>query len=72
MPTKIPVTVTAEFKARIEDFVEATKACISPSAASGVKRTLVCQVAIEEMLDRYEKAPEKMARKLGFAPVRQR
>jgi hypothetical protein len=72
MSDKIPVTVTADFKARVENFVKATKACISPSAASGVSRSLVCQVAIEELLERYEKTPEKMARKLGFAPVRQK
>ena len=68
----IPVTVTAEFKARVGNFVEAIKACISQQASSGVNNSMVCQMAIEEMLDQYEKAPEKMARKLGFSPVRQK
>lgn len=72
MPPKIPVTVTADLKARVESFVEATKACISQPASSGVSSSTVCRVAIENMLDRYEKVPEKMARKLGFSPVRQK
>jgi hypothetical protein len=72
MPPKIPVTVTAEFKARVENFVEAIKACISQPASSGVSSSTVCRIAIEEMLDHYEKAPERMARKLGFSPVRQK
>jgi len=72
MSPKIPVTVTAEFKARVETFVEAIKACISQQASSGVNNSTVCQMAIEEMLDRYEKAPEKAARRLGFSPVRQK
>jgi hypothetical protein len=66
----IPVTVTAEFKARVEDFVEAIRACTSQRISSGVNSSTVCHVAIEEMLERYEKAPEKMALKLGFSPVR--
>lgn len=72
MPPKIPVTVTAEFKARVESFVEAIKTCISPPASSVLNNSTVCRIAIEEMLDRYEKSPEKMARKLGFSPVRQK
>jgi hypothetical protein len=72
MPPKIPVTVTAEFKARVENFVEAITACISQPASSGLNNSMVCRIAIEEMLDRYEKTPEKMARKLGFSPVRQK
>ena len=72
MSPKIPVTVTAEFKLRVENFVEAIKACISQPTSSGVNNTTVCHMAIEEMLDRYEKAPEKVARKLGFSPVRQK
>ena len=66
----IPVTVTAEFKARVESFVEAIRACISQQASSGVNTSTVCHMAIEEMLDRYEKAPERAARRLGFSPVR--
>lgn len=72
MPPKIPVTVTADFKARVESFVEAIKRCISQPASSGVNSSTVCRLAIEEMLDRYEKSPEKMARKLGFSSVRQK
>lgn len=72
MPPKIPVTVTAEFKARVENFVEAIKACISQPASSGLNNSTVCRMAIEEILDRYEKTPEKVARKLGFSPVRQK
>ena len=66
----IPVTVTAEFKARVGDFVEAIRACTSQRVSSGVNSSSVCHFAIEEMLERYEKAPEEMARKLGFSPVR--
>jgi len=72
MPPKIPVTVTAEFKARVENFVEAIKACITQQASSGVNNSSVCQMAIQDMLDQYEKTPEKAARKLGFSPVRQK
>jgi len=72
MSPKIPVTVTAEFKARVESFVEAIKACISQPASSAVTNSTVCRIAIEEMLDRYEKSPDKMARKLGFSPVRRK
>ena len=72
MSPKIPVTVTAEFKTRVEDFVEAIKACISQQASSGVNSSMVCQMAIEEMLDRYERVPAKAARKLGFSQVRRK
>jgi hypothetical protein len=72
MPPKIPVTVTVELKTRVENFVEAIRACISQQASSGVNNSTVCHMAIEEMLKRYEKTPEKAARKLGFSPVRQR
>lgn len=72
MSPKIPVTVSPEFKSRVESFVEAIKACISQPASSGVTSSTVCRTAIEDMLDQYEKAPEKMARKLGFSPVRQK
>lgn len=72
MPPKIPVTVTAELKARVESFVEAAKGCISQPASSVVTNSTVCRIAIEEMLDRYEKSPHKMARKLGMSPVRQK
>ena len=72
MPPKIPVSVTGEFKSRVESFVKAVKECISPPATSALNSSTVCRVAIEEMLERYEKSPEKMARKLGFSPVRQK
>ena len=72
MSPKIPVTVSVELKVRVENFVGAIRACISQPASSVVNSSTVCRIAIEEMLDRYERAPEKMARKLGFSPVRQR
>jgi hypothetical protein len=72
MSPKIPVSVSADFKARVESFVEAIKSCISQPASSGVTSSTVCRVAIEDMLAQYEKSPEKMARKLGFSPVRQK
>jgi len=72
MSSKIPVTVTVEFKVRVESFVKAIKACISQQASSGVNNSTVCHMAIEEMLDRYEKTPGRAARRLGFSPGRQK
>lgn len=72
MPPKIPVSVGTEMKARVEIFVGAVKACINPPASSAVSSSTICRVAIEEMLDRYETSPDKMARKLGFSPNRQK
>jgi hypothetical protein len=72
MPPKIPVSVSAEFKARVEAFVGDVRTCISPPASSAVNNSTVCHVAIEEMLERYESSPDKMACKLGFLPSRRK
>ena len=67
MLAKIPVTVSAELKARVENVVGAVRACTNQTASSAVNSSLICRVAIEELLARYERSPDKMARKLGFS-----
>lgn len=68
MQPKIPVSVSAELKVRVENFVGAVKACINPPASAALNSSTICRIAIEEMVDRYESAPDKMARRLGFSP----
>ena len=71
MPPKIPVSVTAELKARVENFVEAMKACISQPASSGLNSSTVCRMAIEAHNGRIwaESEPGKGSRFLFRLPL---
>ena len=69
---KIPVSVSAELKNRVEQFVGKVRECTTTAASSALNNSTVCRIAIEEMLQRYESRPEGMARKLGFAVSRKK
>ena len=67
MTEKIPVSVSAELKARVESFVGAVKGCTNSPASATLSSSTVCRMGIEELLERYERQPERVARKLGFS-----
>lgn len=67
---KVPVTLTPDLAVRLEAFVGTVARCVSPPAASALNRSAVCRVAIEELLERYEARPDRMARKLGLSARR--
>lgn len=66
MAQKVPVTVDAELDARLAKFVVEVANCVRPSASRALDRSSICRLAIVEMLDRYERTPGKVAKKLGF------
>ncbi len=64
---KIPVTVTEDVKRRVEALVTAIQSEVSPQAKRAVSNSGICAVAIEDMLNRYEKSPMDLASRMGFA-----
>ena len=66
MAQKVPVSVDVELEARLARFVGAVGQCVQPTATRALDRSSICRLAIVEMLDRYERTPNKVARKLGF------
>lgn len=66
MTQKVPVSVDPELEARLAKFVGAVGDCVRPSVSRALDRSSICRLAIVEMLDRYERTPSKIAKKLGF------
>lgn len=66
MAQKVPVSVDVELEARLAKFVGAVGDCVRPAASRALDRSSICRLAIVEMLDRYERTPSKVAKKLGF------
>ena len=66
----VPVSVSPETKVRLEALEGALRACTAPTAKSAINRSSICHLAIRELMERYEKNPKALARKLGLMTIK--
>ena len=64
---KIPVTVTMDLKRRVAALVATVQNEVSPHAQRAISNSGICAVAIEDMINCYEKNPKALAERMGFA-----
>ena len=65
----VPVTVSAETKARLATLKRAIELCTIPTASPAINRSTICHMAIQDLLDHYESDPKGLARRLGLSPT---
>ena len=65
---KIPISGVPERLAkRLQALVAATSAKVSAPASRAIDRSAVCRLAVEDLIDRYEKEPQALALRLGLS-----